>query len=435
MIKIGTDQKEFGPLKPGFTFDLEEGYQVLVGENNSGKSAIIQLIFKKLAREISEFDLNKVCLVLPERNFVDISTETGTRTLENHNVELSNAMSRTILNYSTYQSPPKSELPKLLLTHDNFMDQVTKLSLYLEKLNLPRPVIGQAQHMRFEDIEIVFQGSGLRALLPILAGLTDPRLEVLLIDEPELSLEPRIQKNLRDLLYESSNEKRIVVATQSHLFLNRKNLKSNTIVKNTNEGVSVSNISSEQELFELVFNLLGSSLGDLFFPENFIIVEGSADQIIVERILDIKGIDKKKIKVVSATGVANIKNTKKAIEETLKPVIITKSPYKDRVVCLIDKRNSSNSEIVKKLKKTLKDRLIELKTESIEDYIPPALYKKVGRGKKQDSIELNRLKTNFDESAKIKKQISTEISKVINKKDLKTLPELDDLVEKSVSSV
>jgi hypothetical protein len=32
-----------GPLQVGFTFDLEDGYSVLAGKNQSGKSSILQL--------------------------------------------------------------------------------------------------------------------------------------------------------------------------------------------------------------------------------------------------------------------------------------------------------------------------------------------------------------------------------------------------------
>jgi hypothetical protein len=49
--------------------------------------------------------------------------------------------------------------------------------------------------------------------------------------------------------------------------------------------------------------LLGSSAEDLFFSNNFLIVEGATDQIIAEKIMELKGIGRTKIKVVSASGI------------------------------------------------------------------------------------------------------------------------------------
>jgi predicted ATPase len=74
------------------------------------------------------------------------------------------------------------------------------------------------------------QGSGLRGLLPILAALTHPNIQVVLIDEPEISLEPRLQKVLRDVLVEKSEQKVIVIATHSHLFLHRDVTGANQVV-------------------------------------------------------------------------------------------------------------------------------------------------------------------------------------------------------------
>jgi predicted ATP-dependent endonuclease of OLD family len=133
------------------------------------------------------------------------------------------------------------------------------------------------------------QGSGIRGALPILAALTNPNVSVILIDEPELSLEPRLQKVLRDILIDESERKVIVVATHSHLFVRRDDIAANQRITPNIERTEavVTTLSEPRELYDVVFRLLGSSTEDLFFPANYVIVEGASDQAIVTKVLQL----------------------------------------------------------------------------------------------------------------------------------------------------
>src|SRR5438270_4275555 len=162
---------------------------------------------------------------------------------------------------------------------------------------------------------------------------------MLLIVEPELRLEARNQKLLRDLLVETSKSKQIIVSTHSHLFLNRQTYQSNYIVRRENDEMSLTPVPSEAVLYDITFKMLGSSAEDLFFPNNFLIVEGATDQIIANKIMELKGIDKTKIKVVSASGINNVENILNAVYNSVLPFVVADSPYKDKVVALIDKPN------------------------------------------------------------------------------------------------
>jgi hypothetical protein len=42
-------------------------------------------------------------------------------------------------------------------------------------------------------------------------------------------------------------------------------------------------VGSREQLYDVTFDLLGSSTEDLFFPHNYLIVEGASDQVIAER--------------------------------------------------------------------------------------------------------------------------------------------------------
>jgi predicted ATP-dependent endonuclease of OLD family len=234
-----------------------------------------------------------------------------------------------------------SELPKLLMHHTSFLKQANKLLDYFEYLNLPPFDLRDTQEVIFEEIQVIFQGSGLRSIFSILAALTDNNTKLLLIDEPEQSLEPKLQKLLRDLLYDASKQKQIIIATHSHLFLNRRDVTSNYVVRKRENNFSFYPVTTEEELYEITFDLLGCSLEDLFFPNNFLIVEGSTDQIIVEKVMQLKDIDKSKIKVVSASGVSKVTNILSSVYTSLIPVVLKDSPYKNKVIVLVDRQYQS----------------------------------------------------------------------------------------------
>src|SRR5260370_27634827 len=296
-----------GPLPTGLQIHLVGDYIALVGANNAAKTSILQAIFRKYWNQSNSQNKHEICLILPERIFVDTTTQTGSRILEMYNHELTSSVGANNGNraYMTANlGPQSSELPKLLLNHWNFYQQLGRLNDYFRHFGLPEFILDGPQEIKFEDVQVAVQGSGLRSIFAILAALTDDHLKLLLIDEPEQSLEAGGQKSLSNLFYTVSREqgKQIIVTTHSHLFLNRKEFASNYAVTKANGQVSIKQMVSEAELYDITLNMLGSSVEDLFFPNNFLIVEGSTDQLIIDKVVELKGIDKNKIKVVSASG-------------------------------------------------------------------------------------------------------------------------------------
>src|SRR6266511_4025679 len=118
-------EQRYGPLAAGFRYDLRSGYTSLVGPNNAGKSALLQWIFRALIDD-SEFGGERICLILPDRSYVDPTTETGGRTLAQWNMELLQQLGGTPLQHTTGQGPIRSELAKLLL-HGSLIPQMRKL--------------------------------------------------------------------------------------------------------------------------------------------------------------------------------------------------------------------------------------------------------------------------------------------------------------------
>lgn len=119
-------------------------------------------------------------------------------------------------------------------------------------------------------------------------------------------MEPLLAKRLRKLLIEEAAHRSIVVATHSHLFIDRKNLASTCVVDRSVGAVRILSIATQADLIDLVFRLLGNATEDLLLPANFLVVEGSSDAVIVERVVQLLGVPPGKIKVFSGTGLDDV---------------------------------------------------------------------------------------------------------------------------------
>jgi energy-coupling factor transporter ATP-binding protein EcfA2 len=425
-------QSQQGPINADFTIDLDGDYIVLVGENNAGKSSILQCIFKRCASHSTPQNIDNVCFLLPDRIYVDTNTQVGGQTLTSYNQELANTIGVNNRVYNVPNNGPfSSNLPKLLLNHTDFWEQLGRLRPLLNYFGFPQSRIQGPQEVTFENISVMFQGSGLRSIFGILAALTDDNIKLLLIDEPELGLEARNKKLLRDLLLEASKQKQIIVSTHSHLFLNRQTYQSNYKVARANGEMSLTPVSSEADLYNITFKLLGSSAEDLFFPNNFLIVEGATDQIIANKIMELKGIDKTKIKVVSASGIDNVENILNAVYNSVLPFVVSDSPYKDRIVALIDQPNTQGQQTYEKLQTMLADRLLELSAPSLEEFFPEELYTRCGKVKTDELREMAKAKHHL-EKKRLKTALATAIAETLTRDDLSTFNIFAEAIDKAV---
>jgi len=201
----------------------------------------------------------------------------------------------------------------------------------------------------------------------------------LFIDEPEIGLEPQVQRNFLRVLKTvaegsaSGHKKRIEVATHSHLFVDRVTIDNNYVVTKENDGSArIRSISTEPELHDLVFRLLGNSPSDLFFPKNIVIVEGPSDREYLNRILVLKGITA--IAIHYAEGAENVDVALPAIDQMLRTTAYLPL-YRGRICILVDKQ--SRREVVQKWRQYLGDtsgkRVIELEKGDVEQYYPAAI--------------------------------------------------------------
>jgi putative ATP-dependent endonuclease of the OLD family len=165
-----------------------------------------------------------------------------------------------------------------------------------------------------------------------------------------------LQKVLRDVLVEASERKVIVVATHSHLFVRRDPIGSNQRITrdmDRNE-VTVRTLVEPRELYDVVFQLLGSSTEDLFFPANYLIVEGASDQVIVEKVLELLGAESPTIKVLSARGVDAVRDALESVYRASVPLIVNDSPYGGRVVAPLAERQDAPPDVSRATRRLLR---------------------------------------------------------------------------------
>jgi ABC-type cobalamin transport system ATPase subunit len=335
----------------------------LVGRNNAGKSSTLQALFRAAIETVGS---DAVCFLTADRTVLAGSTEVQGRALAQYNSELySQALPLT---YEGYPGPNRAELFRLLITHHDLRLQLARLDELLDRLGLPPLNLKRNQAVYFEDVVGAVQGAGLRAALPILAALTDDELDVILIDEPEASLEPVLQRALRQMLIEESGSghRQIVVATHSHLFLNRTDLTSVKVLTRVEGKTQVRSIADARDLVEVTFRLLGNATEDLFFPGNFLVTEGASDQRIAERILELDKVEPGKVKVIAAGGIDVVGPMVAAIERSLVPLATHDSAYRAKVVAVVDRVPGPTR--IARLERLVGDRLFVLGAESLEDF-------------------------------------------------------------------
>jgi ABC-type multidrug transport system ATPase subunit len=208
---IFTTEFEQGPIPAGFHIHLEGDFIVLIGPNNSGKTSLLHALLRKNIGEKTE-EKTQVCLI-----------NTGGYT-----------------HPFAQASVPKLEqyIFDLFLNREDRTKQVQKLKNYLEYLGL-------AEYLQKKQDAFPLH---LRNLFSVLAALIDDNIRLLLIDEPEIHLHPSLQKRLMEIFYESSKEKRIVIATHSNVFANKQNYTSNYFISRDNNKFSILRAYSEHQL-------------------------------------------------------------------------------------------------------------------------------------------------------------------------------------------
>lgn len=425
----------YGKIPASFSLEIEpSGYYTISGVNNAGKSTILQWLFSRIGNSI---------YIPSERGLVEGSMGSGTPRIQNlitqfRQVITANPMNTQLL--LTGNQDQKNYIPSLTpaLSRIGIKKSLNELDRYLADFNLGSTAETNNQDFLLIDgKEITTFGTGARSLITIMLALIHEEYQTILIDEPELFLEPRTQKRLKDLLIEKGKNKRIIVASHSHLFLDKSttNYSNNFYISNDeNEMVALKKIKTKSDLRDLTFRLLGASFDDLMLPENYLVVEGESDKIILEKILQLLNSEKsQQIQVVFSQGLGNAPATINAIAEMVRPFLAEESVYRDRIVCLLDCPKNINEEkavqvISKIIDKDGINRLFVLGKDKngspndLEHILPDSLYNDSGLDKSkvlENIATLSVKKDNHSELGKYKCEVAQRIADTLIEDHLK----------------
>lgn len=348
---------------------------IFFGQNNCGKSAILYSVnstYGQVADYISprRFDIS---------NDVVVTKQYDTEMVQQQN-------ERKSYNLNVCELTAPDPIREIFTLNDNEREYIIKWhNEYFGKLKIEKlkpDNFYSPPKVTIDEMLPSQQGTGSRAILPILIKLLNSKIQILCIDEPELGIEPKTQKRLFDLIKKvakGENElpkKKIIIATHSHIFIDKDDYKNNFKVVKENNEVKFEAITDTVELQNYVFSLLGNDPSDLFFPSNIITVEGKSDEVFLKRIYELLvasgQVEKKKIAFHFCGGYDKADIAVEAVTQMLKtqgymPI------YKSKVCGIFDKP-VQNKKLVDDIRVFVEDknqnRFILLDKEAIEFFYP-----------------------------------------------------------------
>lgn len=156
------------------------------------------------------------------------------------------------------------------------------------------------------------------------------------IDEAELHLHPKAQRQLKEVLYDLSKDTdQVFINTHSSVFV-ADNCTGQFIFKieKSSGETSISEVNESEKPY-IIYDLLGGSPADLLLPNNFLIVEGQSEFELFTRIIKRFYADKPSIQIIQAHGdVDQSEKSINAIEKLFTP--LNNNIYGNKLVILMD---------------------------------------------------------------------------------------------------
>ncbi len=364
---------KFDEYSPFYGFHLKNltNLTIFLGQNNSGKTQLLDYIYEKFQDKCVYISLEEFAFYFSDKT-VNVPKEIFKlrqnkiqRLLEDFNL-LDNTNKDFVLNYFKELTDIDIKFHNGIIQH--FIEVVGDKEFFLDIYE-----IGNAY--------IVF--------FAILVEIFKYNKPVILIDEPEIGLHAKMQKRFFNVLKKiiEKNNKQIFIATHSSLFIDKENPKNNFKIKNQFGFKKIMQLQSKQDIYVVIYNLLGNSPSDLFMPSNFIIVEGPSDKAFLVRIMKrfySHLIADKNIIVQPAYGDITNKQVKKTLSdiEKLFDILENNPIYRDRVVILVDMQDKKVFNLFKQHFKLEPERLRtlgEIGKYALEEAYPPNVLLRVAR--------------------------------------------------------
>jgi hypothetical protein len=318
---------------------------VLCGPNNCGKSLILKQLYLRA-------DEHAFLLAVGRFSHVDTLNTRPPEPERYRSMHWNHMQQSFTRGQNQDESPVKLEQIVGGLT-DAELDQLLELcsDLIGEKFTIKHVEENRRLSPYYVDMNgqnLRVASTGTRVLMTVLGLAVDTRISSLYIDEPELGLSPRVQKALAYLLYSPESRaknfphiKQVIVATHSHLFLDRRALSNNFNVKKAADLLTMEQVTTVSAFHALQFRLLGNDLESLFLPSAIVFVEGDADIAFLSRVIALRFPDRS-ITVTPTGGEGNVSYRINALRDAFGS--LEKSPYQSRLFVVFDSRFSTKKQ-------------------------------------------------------------------------------------------
>lgn len=256
---------------PGLKITFHKGLNALIGENDSGKTAVIDALKLVLLTQSNEY-------IRPSDE--DFYKPVGEDACSEFKIDctISEFTQNEAKNFIEYLSFNKAE---------NGIEYAPEINPGLGELNL------------------LF----IAAELLLLKDDTDGGLKLALIEELEAHLHPQAQLRLISYLQNEYNENdvQIIISTHSPILASKINLKNLILMKNgTGYDLAEGRTGLQKGDYLFLQRFLDSTKANLFFAKGIIMVEGDAENILIPVVADILGypLEKYGISVVNVGSTA-----------------------------------------------------------------------------------------------------------------------------------
>ncbi len=241
---------------------------------------------------------------------------------------------------------------------------------------------------------------------------------IFFIDEAELHLHPRAQRNLKEVLLEISQDSdQVFINTHSSVLVADDDSNQFMFKVEKNEGETCICYTTSEDKPYIVYDLLGGSPADLLLPSNFLIVEGKSEFELLRRVIKRFYHTKPNIHIITALGdVDQAERTINSIEKAYIPLGC--SIYRDRLVVLMDHPSHQTEGGVKEFKKKYKhmeenNQIFTLDERDIEQCYPMRTSDNYGTWRKtQDEVDAM--------SSKRKVKLAQHVGDNITKQEFET---------------
>ncbi|WP_285675058.1 ATP-dependent nuclease [Paralimibaculum aggregatum] len=241
-----------------------------------------------------------------------------------------------------------------------------------------------------DEHNLSFASSGTRLVVSIITSLLDTEYSHFLIDEPELGVSPKSQGQLADFILDESMRRKyfshiksIIFASHSSLFLDRKNISNNFVVKKSGNEIQVNRINSLAEFNQIHFSLLGNRLESLFLPSVIIFVEGPTEEKYISRILQVK-YPSLSASIINATNDSEMKRYAHMMAQLFPD--LQRSPYNGRIIAILDSVHGTGIVDTLIKKGISEDMIVRWSKNGIEHYYPEDIMRDIFGGNGPISI-------------------------------------------------